>query len=230
MDVGSATFAALALLLGGDAQLWTVIATTLSIALGALAAALPLAIGLAYLLAAHRFLGRGFVLATAHALLATPTVVVGLVLFILLADSGPLGALELLFTPLAVALGQFVIALPILIAFCHAAFAGNARIVRETGITLGASNIRAFATVIGENLKGVVAALLASFGRIVSEVGCALLVGGNIAGYTRTIPTAIALDTGKGRFAEGIALGVVLLVLAASASLLLYAVQLRKRT
>lgn len=230
MSVGAATAEALALLLDGDGALWGVVATTLTIALAALAAALPLALGLAYLLAAHRFVGRDVLLAGTHALLATPTVVVGLVLFVLLAADGPLGALELLFTPAAVALGQFVIALPILVAFSHAAIATNVTIVRETAITLGAGGPGAALKVIVENRRGVLAALLAGFGRIVSEVGCALLVGGNIAGATRTIPTAIALDTGKGRFAEGIALGVVLLVLAAAASLLLYLVRRRERT
>lgn len=229
MSVAEATLEALRLLVTFDAGLWSVVGTSLSIALAALAAAVPAAIGLAYLLASTRFRGRGAVVALLHALLATPTVVVGLVLFLLLSSAGPLGALGLLFTPAAVALGQFVIALPILAAFSLSAIEPNLAVVRETALTLGAGPLGAFRTVLAEARRGLAAAALAGFGRIVSEVGCALMVGGNIAGSTRTIPTAIALDTGRGLFAEGIALGAVLLALAAAASLLLAALQGRRR-
>ncbi len=229
MSVAEATLEALRLLVTFDAGLWSVVGTSLSIALAALAAAVPVAVGLAYLLASTRFRGRGAVVALLHALLATPTVVVGLVLFLLLSSAGPLGALGLLFTPSAVALGQFVIALPILAAFSLSAIEPNLAVVRETALTLGAGTFGAFRTVLAEARRGLAAAALAGFGRIVSEVGCALMVGGNIAGSTRTIPTAIALDTGRGLFAEGIALGAVLLALAAAASLLLAALQGRRR-
>ena len=221
MSIVDATAEAMRLLVTGDAQLWSVIGTSMWIALASLAFAAPVAVGLAYFLAASRFWGRGAIIALLHALLATPTVVVGLVLFLLLSKEGPMGALGLLFTPAAVALGQFIIALPILSAFILNAISPNLAIVRETALTLGASRFKASITVLLEARRGLLSATLAGFGRIVSEVGCALMVGGNIAGHTRTIPTAIALDTGRGLFAEGIALGVVLLVLAATASLLL---------
>lgn len=228
MRILEATSAAITLLLSGDGQLWTVIGTSLGIAAAALAAAAPLAVGGAYLLAGPPFRGQGTLVALLHALLATPTVVVGLVLFLLLSRAGPLGALGLLFTPTAVAVGQFCIALPILTAFAHNTLHPNLARVRETAITLGASRPQALLAVVAENRHGLLAALLAGFGRVISEVGCALLVGGNIAGVTRTLPTAIALDTSKGLFAHGIALGLVLLALAMLASLALFRLQARR--
>ena len=197
-------------------------------ALFALLFAAPLALGGAYLLAVKQFTGRNTLLVLVHALLAMPTVVVGLLLYLLLSRQGPLGALELLFTPIAIAAGQFVIALPILTAFAHAALRPLSKQVSETLITLGASPWRACITTLVETRHGVAAALLAGFGRIISEVGCALIIGGNIAGYTRTIPTAIALDTSQGQFAQGIALGAVLLLLAIISNLLLFLLQRRQ--
>lgn len=219
MSITAATSEALGLLLGGDPALWGVIGSTLAIALGALLLALPVAVLLAYALAAGRFAGRRAVLLVLHALLGMPTVVVGLVLFLLLSRQGPLGALELLFTPVAVALGQFLIALPILVAFCYAGFETDLSLIRESARSLGLARWRMMWLAVREKRRALGSAAFAGFGRVISEVGCALLVGGNIAGYTRTIPTAIALETGKGRFAEGIALGIVLLLLAAGASL-----------
>ena len=146
------------------------------------------------------------------------TVVVGLVLYLLLSRHGPLGAWRLLFTPWAIGVGQFFIALPVLAVFALSAFEATDRRARETAATLGASLPRAALTEISEARFGIVAGCLAGFGRVVSEVGCALLVGGNIAGHTRTIPTAIVLETGRGAFAQGIALGLLLLLLALLAS------------
>lgn len=225
MTIAAATGAALAALLSGDGELWLVIGTSLAIAALALAVASVPALGAAYVLAHTNFRGKAFLVALLHALLAVPTVAVGLLLFLLLSRSGPLGALGLLFTPTAVALGQFIIALPILTAFAYNALRPRVAIVRETALTLGATRVQALLTVLRECRAGLVAALLAGFGRIISEVGCALLVGGNIAGSTRTLPTAIALDTATGQYTQGIALGIVLLLLALLASLALFLVQ-----
>lgn len=227
MNILSATSEAIIALLSGDAELWLVIATSLSVAAVALLAATLPAIGGAYLLAGNNFRGKTIIVALLHALLATPTVTVGLVLFLLLSKEGPLGGLELLFTPAAVALGQFIIALPIFMAFAYNSISGKIIIVRETVITLGATKLQTFLSVLHECRLGLTAAALAAFGRIISEVGCALLVGGNIAGSTRTLPTAIALETSKGLYAQGIALGLVLLVLALVAALLLFTLRNR---
>jgi tungstate transport system permease protein len=156
-----------------------------------------------------------------QALLAIPTVVVGLVLYLLLSRQGIFGALHLLFTPGAMIVGQIVIALPVLVAFTLAAVQGADPRVRETTVGLGATRLRTAWTTLAEVRFGVMAAVFSAFGRVYSEIGCSLMVGGNIAGFTRNIPTAIALETSKGEFAQGIALGFVLLVLALAVNLAL---------
>jgi tungstate transport system permease protein len=126
----------------------------------------------------------------------------------------PLGDLQLLFTHSSMIIGQILLSFPLLVALSHAAFQAADRRVWETSVTLGAKPYRAFMTLLHEIRFGLIAALLAGFGRIIAEVGCSMMVGGNILGYTRNIPTAIALETTKGEFAQAIALGMVLLALA----------------
>ncbi len=221
MEAATATAQALRLLFSGDEELLEIIGVSLSVSLSALALAAPPALFAAYFLACRNFAGRRALLAVLQSLLSFPTVAVGLILYLLLSRRGVLGAWELLFTPAAMALGQAVIVFPILTVFALAALQKNDSRARETALTLGAGSFRAALTEIGEARFGVIAALLTGFGRAVSEVGCALMVGGNIAHYTRNITTAIALETGKGKFAEGIALGIVLVALALAASALL---------
>lgn len=225
MSVSDATAEALRLLLTGDSALWEIIALSLAASLSALLLAAPPALAFAYLLAAKRFRGRRLALALLQGFLSFPTVVIGLILYILLSRGGPLGELELLFTPQAIVIGQTIIAFPVLSVFALAALEKNIARVRETAQSLGAGGARAMLAVCRESRFAIVAGFFAGFGRVVSEVGCALLVGGNIAHYTRTIPTSIALDTGKGAFSESIALGIVLILLAVAAGLLLSALQ-----
>lgn len=205
---------ALRLLLTGDAALWRIVWVSLKISLAALLVISPVAIVFGYVLATQRFPGRRLIVVIVQALFAFPTVVVGLLLYMLLSRQGPLGSLHLLFTQTAMALGQMIIAAPILVAFTLTAVQGADARIRETAIVLGAGRIRTALTVLREVRFGVMAALFNGFGRIISEVGCALMVGGNIAGLTRNMPTAIALETTKGEFAQGVALGIVLMVIA----------------
>lgn len=220
-----AAAAALRLLASGDAALWQTILRSLAIAAAALATAAPPALLTAYLLATRRFPGRRAVLAILHGFLSFPTVVIGLLLYLLLSRSGPLGTLHLLFTPQAMAIGQSLIAYPVLAVFAHAALQKDHLRIAETARSLGAGPSRAMLTAFSEARAALAAALLAGFGRVISEVGCALIVGGNIAHHTRTIPTAIALDTGKGAFAESIALGLILVLIAVAVSAVLAALQ-----
>ena len=210
----AAAGSAIDLLLSGDAALWRIIWISLSTSLAALMLAAPLAIGLGYLIASTRFPGRRMVIWLMQAALSLPTVLVGLLLYLLLSRHGPLGSLQLLFTQGGVILGQVAIALPVLVAFTLAAVQAADPRYAETAIALGASRWRTMLSVLHEVRFGVMAAVISGFGRVISEVGCALMVGGNIAGETRTITTAIALETSKGEFAQGIALGLVLIVLA----------------
>jgi tungstate transport system permease protein len=139
---------------------------------------------------------------------------IGLLLYLLLSRQGPLGGLNWLFTQSGIVAGQILIGLPVLTAFTLASVQAADPRFAETAVILGASRLRVMFTVLHEVRFGVLAAVITGFGRIVAEVGCALMVGGNIAEQTRTITTAIALETSKGEFSQGIALGILLIVLA----------------
>lgn len=221
MDILAATRQAFALLFSGNVELWTIIWISLRVSLIALALATPPAVVLGYVLAQKRFPGRRILVVLVQGLLSFPTVVVGLILYILLTRQGPLGSWQLLFTQEAMIMGQAVIAFPVLTAFALAAVQGADPRAYETAVSLGASPLRAALTTLLEVRFAVVAGVFNGFGRVISEVGCAMMVGGNIAGVTRNIPTAIALETSKGDFAQGIALGVVLMLFALGISIAL---------
>ncbi len=214
MDLIETTHKALQLLFSGDAELWGIVGVSLSVSLLAMLLAMPLGVGGGYLLATLSFPGRRFLVVVVQGLLASPTVVVGLILYLLLSRQGVFGQLQLLFTQTAMIIGQVLIALPVLIAFSLSAIQGADPRARETAMALGASPSRVAWTLLLEVRFALMAAVCNAFGRVVSEIGCSLMVGGNIAGVTRNIPTAIALETSKGDFAQGIALGMVLLVVA----------------
>ena len=146
--------------------------------------------------------------------MALPTVVVGLVLFGLFSRQGPLGAWGLLFTPLAMIAGQTVLAAPIIANYTVAAVAGADPRIMNTALTLGASHLRALLQLLLEIRFSIIAGIIVGFGRVIAEVGVAMMLGGNIRGYTRTMTTAITLETSKGEFAFGLALGIVLLAVA----------------
>jgi tungstate transport system permease protein len=176
--------------------------------------ATPVAVVAGYAIAGHRFPGRRIAIWLSQAALSLPTVLIGLLLYLLLSRHGPMGSLQWLFSQPGIIAGQFVVALPVLVAFTLAAVQAADPRFAETAIALGASRGRVMMTLLYEVRFGVMAAVISGFGRVISEVGCALMVGGNIEGETRTITTAIALETSKGEFAQGIALGIVLVTLA----------------
>ena len=214
MSLLEATQQAFARLLSGDAELWRIVWISLKVSITALLVATPFAVALGFWVASNRFVGRRVVIVTLQGLLSFPTVVVGLILYLLFSRSGPLGPWHLLFTQDAMIVGQAIIAFPVLAAFTLAAVHGTDPRLRETAVSLGAGPLRSALTSLYEVRFAVVAGVLNGFGRVISEVGCSMMVGGNIAGYTRNIPTAIALETSKGDFAQGIALGAVLMVFA----------------
>jgi len=213
------------LLLSGDAGLWRIIWVSLKTSLIALTIATPLAIAAGYAIAMHRFAGRRFVIWITQAALSLPTVLIGLLLYLLLSRQGPLGGLHWLFSQPGIIAGQVLIASPVLIAFSLAAIQGADPRLAETAIALGASRWHVMRTVLHEVRFGVMAAIIHGFGRVISEIGCAIMIGGNIAGETRTITTAIALETSKGEFAQGIALGIVLVFVALAINALLVMLQ-----
>ncbi len=214
MTLSEATHQAFVLLLGGDPKLWGIIWVSIRVSTLALISAVPLAVLSGFVLATFTFPGRRALVVILQTLLALPTVIVGLVLYMVLSRQGPLGEWHWLFTQEAMILGQAVLAFPILAAMTLSAVQGVDKRAAETAKTLGASRLQAMWTVLLEARFAVLVAIATGFGRVLSEIGCAMMVGGNIAGVTRNITTAIALETSKGEFAQGIALGAVLVVLA----------------
>jgi len=197
-----------------DPEMTRAVAVSLRVSTTALLLATVIGLPIGALLAIKRFPGRTTLRVSFRALMSVPTVVIGLVLFGILSRRGPLGDLQLLFTPTAMALGQAVLVLPIVICLVDAALEASDPQIRKTALTLGASPIRATWEVLRETRFALAAALAAAFGRAFSEVGISMMLGGNIRGATRNITTGIALETGKGEFALGLALGVILLLVA----------------
>lgn len=214
MDLFESTRQAFWLLVTGNAELWQIVYVSLRVSLIALVLVAPFAISAGFVLATVPFRGRRTVIVILQGLLSVPTVVVGLLLYLLLSRQGPFGSLQQLFTQNAMIVGQMIIAFPILVAFTLSAVQGLDLRVQETAVSLGAGRMRSGLTTLREARFGIMTAVFQGFGRIISEVGCALMVGGNIAGFTRNVTTAITLETSKGGFVEGIALGLVLLILA----------------
>ena len=202
---------ALRLLLSGGPDLWSIIGVSFSVSLRALGFTAPLALGLALTLTLGRVWGGRWVLSLCNALLALPTVLIGLLLYLLLTRQGPLGDLRLLFTQKAMMLAQMVLCFPLLVSLMHSTLRSAHRQTWETARMLGASPLRASGTLILEVRFGLLTALVAGFGRVISEVGGSMMLGGNILYHTRNMTTAIALETSKGEFAQGIALGLLLL-------------------
>lgn len=225
MELIEATGLAFHLLFSGDAELWRIVLISFRVSLIALLIATPFAVALGFFLAFKRFPGRRLCVLILQSMLSLPTVVVGLVLYLMLTRSGPLGSFQLLFTQDAMIIGQAIIGFPVLAAFTLAAVQGADTRVRETAMSLGASDWRAAFTTLFDVRFAVMAGVFSGFGRVISEVGCSMMVGGNIAGITRNIPTAISLETSKGDFAQGIALGTVLILLSTSINAVLALLQ-----
>ena len=221
-DLGRAFAHAVDLVAGLDPELVGIVALSLRVSLTATLVAFLVGAPLGAALAVCRFPGRGAVLVLVNALLGLPPVVAGLVIYLMVSRSGPLGGLGLLFTPAAMIMAQALLALPIVIALVHRHMAGLWTDYGDALRADGASRPRAVATLFNLGRAGLVTAFLAAFGRAIAEVGAILIVGGNIRGYTRTMTTAITLETSKGDLPLALGLGIVLvsLSLAVSASAL----------
>ncbi len=213
---------AISLLVSGDSEVWFITWTSLRFSLSSAIIACVPGIPLGVLIALRRFRGRRALLAVLNTLMALPTVVVGLVVYSFISRSGPLGGLGLLFTPRAVVIGQAILALPIVISMTASGLSRLDPLFPEVLTTLGATRRSVFWMTLREARGGVLSASLASFGRVVGEVGAAMMLGGNIRGYTRTITTAIALETSKGEFELGLALGIILMLTSLLVNVLLH--------
>jgi tungstate transport system permease protein len=207
----------------GSTEFWQIVALSLTVSMSATLAATLIGLPAGIALAIARFRGRGFWIGAANAFLGLPPVVVGLVLYLLLSHSGPLGVLDLLFTPMAMVIAQAVLAFPIVVALAHRAAEELWTEYGDSLLVFGASRWRAVPILIAMGRGPMLTAVLAGFGRTVSEVGAILIVGGNIAGYTRTMTTAVALETSKGNLPLALGLGLVLIGLSCFVSGLSFA-------
>ena len=218
---------ALRLLVAGDAEVWAILRLSLFVSASGTAIALLLGVPAGAVLALTRFPGRGLVVSAVNTGMGLPPVVVGLFVTILLWRSGPFGAWEVLYTPAAVVIAQAVIAAPIITGITLAAVQSVPSAFRLQLIALGASRTQMTSMVLREARLPMLAAVMAGFGGVISEIGASMMVGGNIKGSTRTLTTAMVLETGKGNFDVAIALSILLLTLVFLVNWALTAVQQR---
>ena len=174
-----------------------------------------------------RFSGKRALISVIQTLFSVPTVVIGLWVFVLFSSAGPLGELDLIFTPVVMVIGQVVLITPLMLGLIISALSGVDRAVSETAISLGASRFQAAVVTLKEARYAVLTGVIMGFGRAISEIGLALMVGGNIKGFTRTLTTAISLETSKGDIELSIALGIILLLIALGINITLNRLQHR---
>ncbi|MFH1982052.1 MAG: ABC transporter permease [Pseudomonadota bacterium] len=215
------------LLAAADEETLSAVAATLKVSLGAMGISLAFGIPLGFLLGFFSFPGRRAVRTVVDTLLALPTVLIGLLVYAFVSSRGPLGQFGLLFTLPGIAIGQTILALPIVAALTASSIEGGDPRLRPTLMALGAGRRQVLLSTLWESRHGLLVAAVTAYGRVTTEVGISMMVGGNIKWHTRTMTTAIALETNKGQFAMGVALGLVLLSIAFAVNLSLAA--LRKR-
>ncbi|MDO9711120.1 ABC transporter permease [Paracraurococcus lichenis] len=212
-DLGSALSTALGLVVSADPAVAQVVLLSLRVSLGAVAVAALIGLPLGALLAVARFPGRGGLVVALNALMGLPPVVAGLLIYLLLSRSGPLGPLGLLFTPTAMVIAQAALIAPILAALARQVLEGLWEEYAEQFRSFGAGPWRAVPTLLWDGRFALLTVLLAGFGRAAAEVGAVMVVGGNIEGFTRVMTTAIALETSKGDLPLALALGMVLMAI-----------------
>ncbi|MEJ2254727.1 MAG: ABC transporter permease [Nitrospirota bacterium] len=226
-DIFSAFGSALRLIAHPSAELVDIVLRTFAISGSALLLAALAGIPLGAAVGLRRFPLRGLVVSVLNAFMGLPPVVVGLFIYILLSRSGPLGFMGLLYSPGAMVIAQFVLALPIVAALTHSAMVGVKPQVAQTARTLGATSRQVTRAVVREARYGIMSASVAGLGRVLAEVGSILIVGGNIAGLTRVMTTTIALETDKGEFTLALALGIILLSMSLGINMALHLLQRR---
>ena len=205
---------ALTLLFGGNPETYSAIWATVKVSSYSIGGSLIIGIPLGFCLGYFEFSGKKSLRTIVDTLMALPTVFIGLLVYAFLTHRGPMGNLGLLFTLPGIAVGQTILALPIVIGLSATAVESMDRKLRTTIMSMGANRRQLFVSSLWEARHGILAGAIAAYGRVMTEVGISMMVGGNIKWHTRTITTAIALETNKGQFGLGVALGLVLLAIA----------------
>jgi len=204
---------AFSLLISLDQELYFIIYVSLKVSFLSTMLASMVGIPAGFLISLNQFPGRRGLITLLNSLMALPTVVVGLTVYAFISRRGPLGTLELLYTQTAMVIGQVILILPIVISLTIAAVSRVDDLYRKTAMTLGASTIQTWTAIFREARFAIGAAIIASFGRVIAEIGISMMLGGNAKGYTRTMTTAMALEYDKGEFVLSVALGLVLLLI-----------------
>ena len=226
MDEISAGFIrALQLIATLDPQVVEITARSLSISLTSVFIASLIDIPIGGIIQFHNFRGKRALINLIQTFYSLPTVTVGLLVFLLLSRSGPIGSLGLLFSPGGMIIGQTILITPIMIGLTVSALGGVSVQIRETAVSLGATDFQVIFTIMKEAKAAVIAAILLGFGRALSEVGVAMMIGGNIRGYTRVLTTAISLETSMGDLELSMALGIILISISLAVNLLLNRIQ-----
>ncbi|WP_170381437.1 ABC transporter permease [Ruegeria atlantica] len=218
---------ALALILNGDAELWAIVLLSLKVSVFAVLISAFIGMPVGAALAVARFPGRRILIVFMNALMGFPPVVVGLLVYLMLSRSGPLGVLELLYTPTAMIIAQVVLVTPIVAALTRQVVEMLAEEYSEQLRSLGVSRLASVPVLLWDARLALVTALLAGFGRAIAEVGAVIIVGGNINHVTRVMTTTIALETSKGNLALALALGAILIGIAVAVNAMVSTLSLR---
>jgi tungstate transport system permease protein len=218
---------ALELIVTLDHEVLEITARSLYISLIATLLASLIAIPIGGFIHFREFGGKRGLITIIQTLYALPTVLAGLLVFLLLSRSGPFGFMHLLFTPIGMMIGQIVLIIPLMIGMTLIALSGVSRTKQDTVLSLGATETQTIITIVKEARFAILGGVILGFGRAISEVGAAMMIGGNIRGYTRVLTTAIALETSMGNLSLSIALGIILLAIAMMVTGVLFLVQER---
>ena len=218
------------LLISLDPDVYFIIWVSLKVSLSSTLITSVFGIPAGFIIAFREFRAKRALITILNSLMSLPTVVVGLTVYAFISRKGILGILELLYTPKAMIIGQVILIMPIITSLTIAAISQIDVRYRKTAMTLGANTFQTAILLLREARFGVIAAIIASFGRVISEIGISMMLGGNAKGFTRTMTTAMALEYDKGEFVLGVALGLVLLLISLSINIIFQYIQGRGRT
>ena len=221
---------AILLLLSFDPELFEIVGVSLNVSFFSTLFASVIGVPAGFLVAFNTFRGKRFVMTCLNTLLALPTVVIGLVVYSVISRRGIFGPLELLYTQKAIIIGQIILITPLIATLTLAAISRIDHRYRNTALTLGATNVQMAGVILKEARFGIMAALIAAFGRVIAEVGISMMLGGNAKGFTRTMTTAMALEYDKGEFVLAVALGIVLMSCAFFINMIFHLFQGRLKT
>jgi len=216
---------AFGLIISLDREVFSIVLLSFCVSLTAVLFSSLLSLPLSLLLALKKFSGNRFIVNTINSLMAVPAVAIGLLIYLLISRRGPLGALQLLYTPWAMIIAQALLATPIITSLSFQTLRRVSSMVKETAVGLGASGWQVVITLFKEARSSLIAAFIVGFARVIGETGMTMMVGGNIKGATRVMTTAIALETMKGDFELAVALGIILLIVAFLLNIFLHTVQ-----